>query len=43
MAKKRRRFGDDPIDCAWGLFQNTGDVGFYLLYRRLVDEKNRGE
>ncbi len=43
MSKKRNRQIRTPVDCAWGLFEKTGDVGFYLLYRKIVDEQKKDE
>ena len=27
-----------PEDCAWALFEKTGKIGYYLLYKQLKKE-----
>ncbi len=43
MSKKKNRQIRTPVDCAWGLFERTGTVGSYLLYRKIVDKQNEEE
>lgn len=26
-------------ECAWKLFEKTGDISYYLFYKRLKDDK----
>lgn len=29
---------DRPVDICWKLFEKTGDINYYLLYKKLKDE-----
>ncbi|MBR5192505.1 MAG: YqzL family protein [Clostridia bacterium] len=37
MKKKKTSF-EKTIDTAWSLFEKTGDISYYLLYKNLKDE-----
>ena len=30
---------DDMIDTCWKLFNETGEINYYLLYRALMEDK----
>ena len=40
MDKKKKDDFDflNPWDSAWELFEKTGDVSYYLLYKRLIEK-----
>ncbi len=31
----KNRYDDDAADIAWKLFQKTGNMSFYMLYKQL--------
>ena len=31
------------VNAAWGLFEQTGNIAYYNLYRKLGGRKNRGK
>ena len=35
--------GYDPTDLAWGMFKNTGNPAYYLLYHDLIEEDEEDE
>ncbi len=30
---------NNPADSAWGLFEKTGEISYYLLYKKLTEGK----
>ncbi len=33
-------FGDDLTGMSWNLFSSTGQIGYYLLFKRLSEENS---
>lgn len=33
--KEKKKQTKNPIDSAWEMFEKTGNVSYYLLYKRL--------
>ena len=31
----------NPIDSAWALFEQTGEISYYALYKRLVEKGDK--
>ncbi len=29
---------ENPADSAWALFEKTGNISYYLLYKRLIEK-----
>ncbi len=40
MEKEKFDF-KNPADSAWKLFEKTGDVNYYLLYKNIVKDNGR--
>ena len=36
--EKKKNQPKKPIDSAWEMFEKTGDVSYYLLYKRINGE-----
>lgn len=34
--RKGKITGNAPADSAWGMFEKTGNVSYYLLYKQLI-------
>ncbi len=33
--EKKNKNNSNPLDSAWGLFEKTGNISYYLLYKEL--------
>lgn len=38
MRKDREQNLQKTADTAWGLFRQTGDINYYLLYKKLTEK-----
>ena len=36
--KKKSRIGTSPADAAWDSFVKTGNITYYVLYKKLTEE-----
>ena len=36
--KKKNKKTSTPLDSAWGLFEKTGNISYYLLYKHLNEK-----